>query len=216
MMNVLKTRPVAEKIWPKGFPLRDRKNFDSDYVPTNSSVETLGIRVTFQKNCPDLDALGRLSEMSFKFEEKNPLVLKEKQFSPFGLKSALWNEKLFPAIFLPVSKMTVADIWRSYIAEKLAHIYNIAIIFEPPMVKGTCLNLTKNDYFEEWSLFSEMNILVEILSKIKSQKSSMLSTLYEIYKELYDANLVSYDDLIIFSVWQEHFDGILTNKLLSP
>ena len=57
---------------------------------------------------------------------------------------------------------------------------------------------------------------MEILSEIKTQKSSMLATLYEIYKELYDANLVSYDDLIIFSVWQEHFDGILTNKLLSP
>ena len=57
---------------------------------------------------------------------------------------------------------------------------------------------------------------MEILSEIKTQKSSMLSTLYEIYKELYDTELVSYDDLIIFSVWKEHFDGILTNKLLSP
>ena len=154
--------------------------------------------------------------MSFKFEEKMPLVLKGKQFAPFGQKSALWNEKLFPSIFLPVSKMTVADIWRSYVAEKLAHIYNISVIFEPPTVQGTCLNLTKNDYFEEWSLFSEIDILVEILSKMKTQKSSMLSTLYKIYKELYDAELVSYDDLIVFSVWKEHFEGILTNKLLSP
>ena len=154
--------------------------------------------------------------MSWKFEEKNRLILKEKQFAPFGQKSALWNEKLFPSIFLPVSPpSTVADIWRSYIAEKLAHIYNISLIFEPPMVQGTCLNLTKNDYFEEWSLFSEMNILVDTLSESKTQKSSILSTLYEMYRELHDAELVSYDDLIIFSVWKEQFDGILTNKLIS-
>ena len=58
MINIFKTRPVEEKIWPKGFPLQDRKNFDSVYEPTNSSLETIGIRVTFRKNCPDMDALG--------------------------------------------------------------------------------------------------------------------------------------------------------------
>ena len=58
MMNIFKTRALAEKIWPKGFPLQDRKNFDSVYLPANSNLKTIGIRVTFRKNCPDMDALG--------------------------------------------------------------------------------------------------------------------------------------------------------------
>ena len=176
----------------------------------------IGITVTFSQNCPDLDVYSRISNFLPQFEEKTAIVLQPTQLSGFGQKSALWKRETFPALFLPISLTnSVGDIWRSYIAETVAGRFDISVAFVAPAVYGGCKDATKEGAADEWRLFYETDLLIQILRKsepLKSPNSSIVENLYDIYDKLFKSELLYSSDMKAISIWTEHFDDIFLAK----
>src|SRR5690348_18334068 len=55
------------------------------------------------------------------FEKKSPLILGEGSWCPFNSQNTTWKKEAFPLLYLPsFCSFRMTDIWRSFIAQRIA------------------------------------------------------------------------------------------------
>jgi hypothetical protein len=123
-----------EHIWPRGFPLEDLQD-----TGNKSDHATDIVRQTFDPvilqgladENPDVDAVYRMTmKLPFNFEKAAPLVLGEGVWCPFNSQNTTWKKEAFPLLYLPsYCSFRMTDIWRSYIAQRIAWTCGWKILF---------------------------------------------------------------------------------------
>jgi hypothetical protein len=126
----------AANIWPRGLPLDRIK----DKVP---SFESLSVRVTdcpiqqgLANENPDVDAIYRLLlPLPQSFGSRRRVVLTGGSWCPFNSQNTTWWSDAFPLLYLPARcTFRMTDIWRSFIAQRIAWTNNWGILFHEPTV----------------------------------------------------------------------------------
>ena len=119
-----------EKIWPRGFPIEllssEIKN------PVNQEQELMcPIQQGLADENPDVDAIYRMSmKLPIIFNKRNPLALGENSWCPFNSQNTTWFKEAFPLLYLPsYCSFRMTDIWRSYIAQRIAWTCSWPILF---------------------------------------------------------------------------------------
>ncbi len=127
-----------KRIWPRGLPL-DAIGLPDDLVLTNGTVDS-PIQQGLADLNPDVDAVYRLifnptgnTSFSFVPPKRHSVSLDFGTWSPFNSQNTTWFKDAFPLMYLPAFvTMRMTDIYRSFVAQRIAWENGWRIIFHAP------------------------------------------------------------------------------------
>jgi hypothetical protein len=121
-------------IWPRGLPLRQIRQ----PVPRTTPGQTLDcpIQQGLADENPDVDAIYRMTaELPVNFAERAPLALRPGVWCPFNSQNTTWFRDAFQLMYLPAyCSFRMTDIWRSFVAQRLAWEMDWNVLFHKPTV----------------------------------------------------------------------------------
>jgi hypothetical protein len=135
-INVYRYFSEAE-IWPRGLPLERIK----DEIASFESLSVRDIDCPIQQGLadenPDVDAIYRLTaELPQSFRKDRRVALASGSWCPFNSQNTAWWPEAYPLLYLPAyCSFRMTDIWRSFIAQRIAWANNWGILFHEPTVR---------------------------------------------------------------------------------
>lgn len=202
-------------IWPRGFPL------DS----INASVPTLDDFQVTQADCPiqqgladdnpDVDAIYRLIlPLPQKFKaNQTRIALSEGSWCPFNSQNTSWWQDAFPLLYLPTyCSFRMTDIWRSFIAQKIAWVNGWSVLFHEPTVwqERNEHNLMK-DFQQEIDGYLRNTKLSQTLEDISLVPGieSIPGNLITCYQRLIKASFFEPEEMDLLKAWLSDLDKCL-------
>ena len=193
-------------IWPRGFSLEHIQ----DSVPPLNSKQLLDcpIQQGLATENPDVDALFRMTQpLPVEFNPSDNLALGRNSFCPFNSQNTTWFKEAFPLLYLPsYSSFRMTDIWRSFIAQRIAWECDWSILFHQSTVwqERNAHNLL-NDFKDEIPGYLHNNtIFIELQRlKLKKGKKHIPENLITCYKKLIDLELISSKEITLLMAWIE-------------
>jgi hypothetical protein len=126
----------SANIWPRGLPL-DRVHTP---VPAHGSLPFEEVVCPIQQGLvdddPDVDAVYRmLLELPIRFDPGPSVALTSGSWCPFNSQNTAWWPEAFPLMYLPAyCSFRMTDIWRSFVAQRLATVNGWGVLFHEPTV----------------------------------------------------------------------------------
>lgn len=164
--------------WPRGFPLDHIRDVDDGKVTVNLkqikvSLTEIGVVQSLANHDPDMDAIYRLTQplpFDFATQPTAKYVMVPSTgtaYSPYNaqatlhLRSALWS------LLLPITVHgRVSDIWRGYMAQKVAKYLGLRFVFSYATVKqDRNAHNYLADFDSEQPLYMESSKLLEQLNE---------------------------------------------------
>jgi hypothetical protein len=122
-------------IWPRGFALEHIL----DNVPLLEDKRYIHcpIQQGLADENPDVDAIYRLTlPLQVIFNKKENVALGINSVCPFNSQNTTWFKEAFPLLYLPsYCSFRMTDIWRSFIAQRIAWTCGWSILFYSSTVK---------------------------------------------------------------------------------
>ncbi len=193
-------------IWPRGFPIENVK--DKPLVLSSLGLEVLEcpIQQGLADENPDVDALYRLTHpLPVNFELKNRLILSANAWSPFNSQNTHWFKEAFPLMYLPsYCSFRMTDIWRSYVAQRIAWECGWSILFHEPTVwqERNEHNLMKDFEDEIPGYINNSKICKELGElKLKVGKENIFENLVSCYQCLVEIEVIGSAELVLLDAW---------------
>lgn len=124
------------KIWPRGFPLE----FVTESKEDGNQLELKQTHSPIQQGLadgnPDVDAVYRMThQLPLNFNLEDDIILAEGTWCPFNSQNTTWFKEAFPLLYLPsFCSFRMTDIWRSFIAQRIAWTCEWEILFHKATV----------------------------------------------------------------------------------
>ncbi|ABK42637.1 conserved hypothetical protein [Magnetococcus marinus MC-1] len=124
----------ALPLWPRGLPLDAVRQS----LPPLTAMQSVDcpIQQGLADENPDVDAIYRLTlPLPRNFIADRQIALGEGVWSPFNSQNTLWWRDAFPLLYLPATcSFRMTDIWRSFVAQRLAWSCGWRVLFFSPTV----------------------------------------------------------------------------------
>ncbi len=119
-----------DTVWPRGFPL---EYLASPHAPVEENIQNVlcPIQQGLADENPDVDAVYRMTQkLPLNFEKRKPVVIGKNSWCPFNSQNTTWFKEAFPLLYLPsYCSFRMTDIWRSFIAQRIAWTCGWPILF---------------------------------------------------------------------------------------
>ena len=195
-----------QNIWPRGFSL---ENINKQ-IPDFEKLRHLDIDCPIQQGLaddnPDVDAIYRLTlPLPQKFKRNRNIALTQGCFCPFNSQNTTWWQDAFELLYLPsYCSFRMTDIWRSFIAQKIAYINQWPILFHHPTViqKRNEHNLLK-DFEDEIPGYLNNTQICEQLDNLPLQAGveKISDNLKICYEKLIKMALIGNQELKLLEKW---------------
>jgi hypothetical protein len=192
-------------IWPRGFPLQLVKG--PPPVAGLRRTDSASVVQFLQNVNPDLDAIYRLTHgipEAFNPKKVDCVSIDPVKFVPFNAQSTLFGSDAFFGLALPTSvNGRVADIWRSYIAERILRVEGGRVAFCPAIVEHhRNQHDLMRDFNAELPLYQQALPLLAFLDeKVQPRKGESLPSLREFYISLIEHGILNEKDLTFVDAW---------------
>jgi hypothetical protein len=122
-------------IWPRGLPL-DQVRQPPPALATTAASVYCPIQQGLANENPDVDAIYRLVlPLPVNFRDEAPVALGPGSWCPFNSQNTTSFPDAFPLLYLPYyCSFRMTDIWRSFVAQRIAHVNGWAIGFHKATV----------------------------------------------------------------------------------
>lgn len=122
-----------ENIWPRGYPLEELSKTGPGLSDKSISAN-FPIQQGLVDGEPDVDAVFRMTVgKKLNFKKDISIVLDKNSWCPFNSQNTTWFKKAFPLLYLPsYCSMRLTDIWRGFIAQRIAWTCGWMILFHSP------------------------------------------------------------------------------------
>lgn len=205
------------RIWPRGFPL-DRINDrarDFEALPTGNV--DCPIQQGLTDGDPDVDAIYRLTlPLPQTFRADRRVALKSGSWSPFNSQNTCWWSDSFPLLYLPAScRFRVTDIWRSFVAQRIAWTNDWGILFhEPTSTQERNPHDLIRDLEDEFPGYLHNGEICESLGKLelKPGVENLCDNLRRCYAELVGMGVLDEFELTLLEAWIEDGETIANAK----
>lgn len=207
---------TKQKIWPRGFPLNKLQKSKPTLPPKRDRVYCPIQQGLSDKN-PDVDAIYRLTlPLLITFETKTSVVIGVNSWCPFNSQNTTWFRKAFPLLYLPsYCSFRMTDIWRSFIAQRIAWECGWSILFHAPTVyqMRNPHDLMK-DFADEIPGYLYNSMIVEELEKLtlKSGEEYIIDNLLLCYKKLIELNIFEKQELKLLKAWIKDISQLCLQK----
>lgn len=123
------------QVWPRGFPLQYLKQKNDSQWPIQ--LIDAPIQQALADENPDVDAVFRMTRnLPVHFSEQPPLALAPRTWCPFNSQATFWFRDAFALMYLPTfCSFRMTDIWRSFVAQRVAWTCGWHIRFESVAVR---------------------------------------------------------------------------------
>jgi hypothetical protein len=202
-VNVYK-KYTKKNIWPRGFALEKLNS------PLTKKFTLLKMKYPIQQGLadknPDVDAIYRLtSKLPIRFHSSKNISLGNGSICPFNSQNTGWLKEAFPLMYLPsYCSFRMTDIWRSFIAQRVAWTCGWSILFHSSTViqERNHHDLIK-DFEEEVpgykNNFKIMNKLIQL--KLKPGIGNIKYNMTLCYKELVNMKIIDKKELKLLRSW---------------
>lgn len=193
-------------IWPRGMPLECLQNRNPALGKTTPEKIYCPIQQGLADENPDVDAVFRLVEkLPFTFEKKVRVALGKNTWSPFSSQNTTWLKKAFPLMYLPsYASFRMTDIWRSFIAQRIAWANDWSVLFHEPTVTQTRNdhNLLK-DFEDEIPGYLQNHKITMLLQSLKLKKGEkyLSENLFTCYHSLVQNKILPEKELFLVDDW---------------
>lgn len=193
-------------IWPRGFALEHIQ--DTVPVLPDKGLVDCPIQQGLASQNPDVDALYRLTlPLPVEFDQGDSLALGKGSFCPFNSQNTTWFKDAFPLLYLPsFCSFRMTDIWRSFIAQRIAWECEWNILFHQSTVwqernDHSLINDFKDEipgYLHNNTIFFELQKL-----KLKNGKDHIPENLLTCYQKFIDLGLIDSAEMALLKAWLE-------------
>ena len=198
-------------IWPRGFALENIL----DDLPGLETQEVVNcpIQQGLADENPDVDAIYRLLlPLPVKFNKSGNVALGKNSICPFNSQNTTWFKEAFPLLYLPsYCSFRMTDIWRSFIAQRIAWTCGWPILFHQSTVwqQRNDHNLM-TDFKDEISGYSNNAQIYTGLNelKLKDGVENIFENLKLCYQKLIDMGLVGADETILLNAWRKDLNSL--------
>ncbi|MCK4748959.1 MAG: DUF288 domain-containing protein, partial [Bacteroidales bacterium] len=163
---------------------------------------------------PDVDALYRLTRgLPLKFQKDLSFVLGNESWCPFNSQNTVWFREAFPLLYLPSKcSFRMTDIWRSFVAQRIAWEYGWKIAFYSPTVyqERNEHNLLK-DFEDEVPGYLNNAAIAKVLESLHLSGSPeyIYDNLIKCYQSMIGMGLIGGEEMNILKAWIHDLRQIL-------
>ena len=203
--------PSTGLLWPRGLPLSHIKKlqqYRTSLTTVKVDAKSIAVLQSLSDLNPDLDAVCRFtgpSPVNFKrTAETKPTILPKGTMSPYNSQATLHFRAGLWALLLPTTVHgRVSDIWRSYIAQRLFWDVGLHTGFMPrPIVsREPDVANVMNDFVAENALYSRTEGLLEFLRCWKSDASTIVERMEQLWVALHNEGFIEKHDVQIVQLW---------------
>lgn len=124
-------------VWPRGLPLDEIQTEPPKFETLLSQASHCPIQQGLADENPDVDAIYRLAfPLPQNFRGDRRVVLGPGSWCPFNSQNTAFWPEAYPLLYLPAyCSFRMTDIWRSFVAQKLAWVNGWSILFHEPTVR---------------------------------------------------------------------------------
>lgn len=208
---------TEENIWPRGFDLKHINAISEKLDPVNTTLVDCPIQQGLADLNPDVDAIYRLAlKLPIQFnKEKLELCLDENVWCPFNSQNTTWFKEAFPLLYLPsYCSFRMTDIWRSFVAQRIAWTMNWKINFHEPTVyqERNEHNLMK-DFEDEIPGYLGNEKIVKLLQSLYLKKGieNINENLLVCYESLIKHGFIKKEELNLLQIWIKDLKALKTN-----
>lgn len=193
-------------MWPRGFPLEHVKDELPALAALPVEVNDCPIQQGLANENPDVDAIYRLvSSLPQSFRNGAGVALTEGSWCPFNSQNTSWWRETFPLMYLPAfCSFRMTDIWRSFVAQRIAWTNNWSVLFHEPTVwqERNEHDLIR-DFHDEIPGYLHNKAICEELEKLPlhSGVAELGENLQVCYEKLVSMELVDRKELELVAAW---------------
>jgi len=202
-----------EKIWPRGFPLEHVKD-RVDYEISREGIYACPIQQGLADDNPDVDALYRLTcKLPLKFRSNLTFILQKGSWCPFNSQNTVWFREAFPLLYLPSKcSFRMTDIWRSFVAQRIAWEYEWGIAFYSPTVyqERNEHNLMRDFQDEVPGYLNNRSIGLALETlRLSDNIDDIHDNMVRCYWKLIEMGLIGEEEMQILSAWKQDFTNLI-------
>ena len=195
-------------IWPRGLPLDSIQ----DSLPPLDTLPVQPVTCPIQQGLadenPDVDAIYRLTlRLPQNFRSDPQIALGAGSWCPFNSQNTAWWPQAYPLLYLPAyCSFRMTDIWRSFVAQKIAWVNGWSILFHGPNVwqKRNEHNLMR-DFADEIPGYLNNRSMCDALDELQLRPGAdfLAENLISCYGALVNRGWVGQEELLLLSAWLE-------------
>ncbi len=199
---------TEQNIWPRGFPLERIQEQTTPYESLYQTNIDCPVQQGLADDNPDIDAIYRLTlPLPQTFRKDRRVALTSGSWCPFNSQNTTWWPDAFEMLYLPsYCSFRMTDIWRSFIAQRIAWLNGWAILFHEPTVKQQRNehNLL-HDFKDEIPGYLHNSEICEALEALplESGVEKIGDNLKLCYEKLVNMALISTEELQLLDAWLE-------------
>jgi hypothetical protein len=199
------------RIWPRGYPLELLQNSAAE-ITANKGIVDCPVQQGLANGNPDVDAVYRLTLPLPQNFKTGRIALGNQTWCPFNSQNTTFFKEAFPLLYLPsFCSFRMTDIWRSFIAQRIAWTNNWYILFHEPTVhqERNEHNLMK-DFADEIPGYLNNFKICEALSglDLKSGTDNIPDNMVRCYDKLINMELIDKAELKLLDNWLEDLNNI--------
>jgi hypothetical protein len=197
-----------QNIWPRGFPLERLQEQPSPYESLNLMDIDCPIQQGLTDDNPDVDAVYRLVlPLPQTFRKERRIALTNGSWCPFNSQNTTWWPDAFELLYLPsYCSFRMTDIWRSFIAQRIAWLNDWAILFhEPTMRQERNVHNLLRDFNDEIPGYLNNSEICKALESLplESGVDKIGDNLKVCYDKLVNMSLIGREELQLLDAWLE-------------
>ncbi len=200
-----------DSIWPRGFPLESVLS-PLPFPEKNNQNILCPIQQGLADENPDVDAIYRMTQkLPVSFDKRNPVAIGENSWCPFNSQNTTWFKDAFPLLYLPsFCSFRMTDIWRSFIAQRIAWTCGWSILFHNSNVwqERNEHSLLK-DFEEEIPGYLNNAKICQLLEELNLQNGieNIGANLLSCYSMMTKNNFVGLNEMKLVQAWIKDIEG---------
>jgi len=204
-------------IWPRGLPLDAINGPLPRLGPSVDAVDCL-IQQGLADGNPDVDAIYRLTlPLPQNFRRDLRVALGSGSWCPFNSQNTCWWPKSYPLLYLPAHcSFRVTDIWRSFIAQRIAWVNDWKILFrEPDVLQERNPHDLMRDFQDEIPGYLQNRAICDTLEQLELQSGDdhAAENLRTCYAALVRGGWIKEDELDLLDAWIEDLRSVLPSSV---
>jgi len=198
-------------IWPRGFDLQ--KINDSLPLPERPVVAECPVQQGLADENPDVDAIYRLIlPLPVIFDKSENIALGKNSICPFNSQNTTWFKEAFPLLYLPsYCSFRMTDIWRSFIAQRIAWTCGWPILFHQSTVRQlrNDHNLM-NDFRDEVPGYNNNGRILDVLMALDLTNGveNIPANIIKCYQSLVDMGIIGNEEMGLLKSWLKDIKSI--------
>lgn len=208
---------TEKNIWPRGFPLDAVQSQSPLWDSLNIERVDCPIQQGLADENPDVDAIYRLiCPLPQNFRNDRRLALKSGTWCPFNSQNTTWWPDAYKLMYLPAyCSFRMTDIWRSFVAQRIAWINGWSILFHEPTVwQDRNKHDLMRDFSEEVPGYLYNRAICEALESLNliAGTDKLGDNLFICYEKLVSMSLIKEQELSLLNAWLSDLEQVCSNE----